>query len=88
MQTLPSAAMLAGGKMIFVVASHLGRQPGDIIAPAGQNLPTMGSTHWLIETAYLHLKFQVLPGRDLLVQINSEPIGCMGSAARQHDAVM
>src|SRR5208337_4119962 len=38
MQTLAAAAVLAGRKMVLVVPTHLRREPGNIIAPAGQNL--------------------------------------------------
>src|SRR6478609_9555621 len=35
---LPGAAMIAGGKVGFVVAAHLGREAGNIVTPASQNL--------------------------------------------------
>src|SRR5437879_13374483 len=37
MQPLFTAAALAGGEVLFVVAAHLRRETGNIIAPAGQN---------------------------------------------------
>ena len=37
MQPLFAAAAFAGGEVLFVVAAHLRRETGNIIAPAGQN---------------------------------------------------
>ena len=38
MQTLAAAAVLAGCKVLLVVATHLWRQAGNVIAPARQDL--------------------------------------------------
>ncbi len=42
MQALVRMAAWAGGKMLLVVAAHFGRQAGNVIAPASQNLPYYG----------------------------------------------
>src|ERR1022692_1758825 len=42
MQTLPPTAVLAGREVLFVVATHLRREPGNVIAPAGQDLAYNG----------------------------------------------
>ena len=39
---LPAAAVFAGGKVVLVVLAHLGRDAGNIIPPAGQNLAYEG----------------------------------------------
>src|SRR5467141_2309605 len=49
---LAAAAVFAAREVIFVVLAHLGRQAGDVIAPAGQNLAyegvdTLAHTKWL-----------------------------------------
>ena len=42
MQPLFAAAIEAPGEMVFIVAAHLGRDAGDVIAPAGEDVADHG----------------------------------------------
>jgi len=48
MEALPRAAIIAGREVALVVATHLGRDAGDVIPPASQNL----ADHWVNACAH------------------------------------
>src|SRR5215470_20229659 len=52
MDFLPATAVLALGEVVLVVFAHLGRDAGDVVPPASQNLAneginTLAHTKWL-----------------------------------------
>jgi hypothetical protein len=50
-QALPGAAMLTGREMLLVVAAHLRRNPGNVVAPARKNFSHQG-----IDALLAHIK--------------------------------
>src|SRR5579864_6289719 len=87
MQTLPVAAVHTGGEVFFVVATHLGREAGNIIAPARQDLAhdrINALTHMqllifiTVDRGYCRstLRSNYVPNP----QVRQNRIGCMGSA--------
>ena len=72
MQTLPAAAMLAGREVLLVVATHLRRQPGNVVAPARQDLAHDG-INTLSPMNYFCPRYRFLLTQMLPSQIKSEP---------------
>ena len=67
MQPLASSAALALGKMLLVIAAHLGRQAGNVIPPTSQNF----AHNWINAIAHIGLQTNALCGRVLPRQRNS-----------------
>src|SRR5215469_2819525 len=77
MQPLARTTALALGKMLLVIAAHLRRQAGDVIAPASQNF----AHNWINALAHIGLQTDALCGRVLRRQRN--PVAQQGAPQSQ-----